>query len=218
MNCKNCKNWVFGMCVVSNLVVGPDMLCNAWELSQSHDFVETAFATFSPDELQKRIAELEYKASDNASSIHAIISVLDVNDETHGYSDDMYDTALDLAHKLRTRVAELEAENAGLKERVAMLDVTAVSKSLGEMEYIEQVTKLRQLLTDLEAQLCWIPVSERLPELDQDVFAIVDGDIDRGHFYESFDGEIYFSSDTRGAMLVATHWMDIPDLPEEVQE
>jgi len=169
MNCKNCKNWVFGRCIISNLVVGPDVLCNAWELSQSHEFVETPFATFDEEELQKRIAELE-------------------------------------------------AENAELKERVAMLDVTAVSKSLGEMEYIEQVTKLRQLLTDLEAQLCWIPVSERLPELDQDVFAIVDGDIDRGHFYESFDGEIYFSSDTRGAMLVATHWMDIPDLPEEVQE
>jgi len=52
--------------------------------------------------------------------------------------------------------------------------------------------------------------------LDQDVFAIVEGDIDKGHFYESFDGEIYFSSDVGGAMLVATHWMDIPDLPEEV--
>lgn len=168
--------------------------------------------------LNKRIAELEYKASDNASSIHAIISVLDVNDETQGFSEDMYDTTLGLAHKLRTRVAELEAENAGLKERVAMLDVTAVFKSLGEMGYIEQVTKLRQLLTDFESQLCWIPVSERLPELDQDVFAIVEGDIDKGHFYESFDGEIYFSSDTRGAMLVATHWMYVPDLPEEVQE
>ena len=31
MNCKNCKNWVFGRCVVSNLTVGPDVLCNAWE-------------------------------------------------------------------------------------------------------------------------------------------------------------------------------------------
>jgi len=45
------------------------LLENAWELSQSHEFVEAAFAPFSPDELQKRIAELEYKALDNASSI-----------------------------------------------------------------------------------------------------------------------------------------------------
>ena len=59
MNCKNCKNWVFGRCVVSNLVVGPDMLCNAWELSQSHEMVTMPFATFDDKELQERIAELE---------------------------------------------------------------------------------------------------------------------------------------------------------------
>ena len=59
MNCKNCKNWVFGRCVVSNLVVGPGMLCNAWELSQSHEMVTMPFATFDDKELQERIAELE---------------------------------------------------------------------------------------------------------------------------------------------------------------
>lgn len=61
----------------------------------------------------------------------------------------------------------------------------------------------------------WIPVSERLPELDQDVLAIVEGDIVTGHFYQQWDGEIYFSSDDEGAMMVATHWMP---LPPEVQE
>lgn len=59
MNCKNCKNWVFGRCTVSNLLVGPYVLCNAWELSQSHEMVTMPFATFDDKELQERIAELE---------------------------------------------------------------------------------------------------------------------------------------------------------------
>ena len=155
MNCQNCKNYVFGRCLVTNFLVGPDVCCNAWEPSQSHEFVETAFASFSPDELQKQVAELEQGIE---------IMKLEIN-KSHGCISD-----------------------------------------------------LRQLLTDLESQLCWIPVNERLPELDQDVFAIVEGDIDKGHFYQQFDGEIYFSSDVNGAMLVATHWMAVPDLPEEVQE
>ena len=75
MNCKNCIHWVFGRCTVSNLVVGPGQLCNAWELSQSHEFVETAFASFSPDELQKRIAELEALVDQLIEAGQAVTSV-----------------------------------------------------------------------------------------------------------------------------------------------
>ena len=59
MNCQNCRNWAFGRCMVTNLLVGPDVLCNAWELSQSWEMVDMQFATFDAKELQKRIAELE---------------------------------------------------------------------------------------------------------------------------------------------------------------
>ena len=52
--------------------------------------------------------------------------------------------------ELRKRIAELEAENDELKERVAMLDVTAVFKSLGEMRYIEQVATLNARIAELE--------------------------------------------------------------------
>jgi hypothetical protein len=51
---------------------------------------------------------------------------------------------------LNARIAELEAENAELKERVAMLDVTAVFKSLGEMGHIEQVVRLNARIAELE--------------------------------------------------------------------
>ena len=42
------------------------------------------------------------------------------------------------------RIAELEAENVGLKERVAMLDITAVFKSLGEMAHIEELEEAQE--------------------------------------------------------------------------
>ena len=54
---------------------------------------------------------------------------------------------------LNARIAELEAENAELKERIAMLDTMAVFKSLGEMGYIEQVTTLNARIAELEAEL-----------------------------------------------------------------
>lgn len=39
MNCQNCKHWVFGKCQITGIVVGSGALCNAWELSLSHEQV-----------------------------------------------------------------------------------------------------------------------------------------------------------------------------------
>ena len=68
---------------------------------------------------------------------------------------------------LNARIAELEAENAGLKERVAMLDVTAVFKSLGEMRYIEQTNRLHTRIAELEA------VIDQLIEAGEKMFTAV---------------------------------------------
>ena len=73
---------------------------------------------------------------------------------------------------------------------------------------------LRMYVEGLEEELRWIPVSERLPELDQDVLAIVEDCIAIGHFYEEWGGNVYFSWVEVGAMQVATHWMPLPELPE----
>jgi len=81
---------------------------------------------------ETRIAELEYNAANNAMSIHAILSALDINDETHGVSDDMYDDALGLAFKLTARINELENR---IKER----DIT--------------IRVLMQVIEHLESQL-----------------------------------------------------------------
>jgi len=91
--------------------------------------------------------------------------------------------------ELTTRIAELEAES-------------------------ERFT----VHSDIERQDDkWIPVSERLPELDQDVLAIVDDDIVIGSFGQGWDGEISFDRDEVGSTRYVTHWMPLPE-PTEVQE
>jgi len=100
------------------------------------------------DALNARIAELEgIVKADNLRLINA------------GLSAGLYsgcDTAEMMAEEIlasRARIAELEAENDELKERVAMLDVNAVYKSLGEMGYIEQVNRLNARIDELEGKI-----------------------------------------------------------------
>ena len=64
--------------------------------------------------------------------------------------EDTSQPAEDASKKLEDYIMELETENKRvqtenneLKERVAMLDIIAVFKSLGEMGYIEQVANLK---------------------------------------------------------------------------
>ena len=76
--------------------------------------------------------------------------------------------------------------------------------------------KLCEYIEGMEPR--WIPVGERLPELDQDVLAIVEDCIAIGHFYEEWGGDVYFSWVEVGAMQVATHWMPLPTPPEATHD
>ena len=85
-------------------------------------------------------------------------------------------------------------------------------------ELSSYIAALEAEVAALKAERRWIPVGERLPELDQDVLAIVEGDIAIGHFYEEWGGDVYFSWVEVGAMQVATHWMPLPELPEATND
>ena len=74
------------------------------------------------------------------------------------------------------------------------------------------VTALTDYIAELESERRWIPVSEWLPELYQDVLALVDDEIVCGSFYQDWEHGFYFS-DGSSCMLVATHWMPLPELP-----
>ena len=88
---------------------------------------------------------------------------------------------------LTASIAELETDNAELKERVAMLDVTAVYKSLGEMGYIGQVTNLEAENVALNARIAELEADkERLNSCESALISMVN------QFFYSKAGENIF--------------------------
>ena len=101
---------------------------------------------------------------------------------------------------------ETENRKHGLFEEKPTLDI-----AIQERRKAKQ--KLLAYIAELESERRWIPVSESLPELNQDVVALVDDYIVAGSFYHDWEHGIYFS-DGGSALLVATHWMPLPEPPE----
>lgn len=72
-------------------------------------------------------------------------------------------------------------------------------------------------LSKLEPPRRWIPCSERMPEIGTTVLTL-----DKRHNIRSrtirayMDGELYFTPDGLAPGRHITHWMPLPELPEEV--
>ena len=67
-------------------------------------------------------------------------------------------------------------------------------------------------IKQLEAQVPrWIPVTERLPEDGKDVLVLIRGIVDVGLHSAQYGWETY----TMGTVGI-THWMPLPEPPEEV--
>lgn len=88
---------------------------------------------------------------------------------------------------------------------------------------MRRVRELESENARLKEAMRWIPVSERLPEFNQDVTVIFyDGTISNGHFYESFDfvlkknNGVYFDDRGRDPQIwhEAIAYWKYEDLPE----
>ena len=139
-------------CGGNNIIIAEvleTLYCDDCGCELAEDFGGTWNTRPIEDALTARIAELEKDNDEFRQLIHDWIIILTPDD---GYVPDSEcnDVATPIDVALRKRIAKLEAENVGLKERVAMLDVTAVFKSLGEMGYIEQTNKLHTRIAELE--------------------------------------------------------------------
>lgn len=92
------------------------------------------------------------------------------------------------------------------------------SKSIQEL--IQEITLLKLRIADLESQLRWIPVSERLPEITDDYLTVQCGD-----FYDiqilTFRGGVFGLFDDLDGWIgtedLVTHWRPLPE-PPEVQQ
>lgn len=67
-------------------------------------------------------------------------------------------------------------------------------------------------LSALKAQTCWIPVTERLPENDDDVLIVTPDGISMGYFH-TYNG--YWVDYTNPYRDVVSHWMPLPEPPKE---
>ena len=84
-----------------------------------------------------------------------------------------------------------------------------------QRRFYEERKVLNARIAELEAERRWIPVSERLPEVNEDVFTVVydtnDGSTSVSALKHHGDG-VWFIWDK--GYYVVTHWMPMPKLPE----
>ena len=83
------------------------------------------------------------------------------------------------------------------------------------LDALDYINSLESRIAELEAERRWIPVSERLPEVNEDVFTVVydtnDGSTSVSALKHHGDG-VWFIWDK--GYYVVTHWMPLPKPPE----
>lgn len=77
----------------------------------------------------------------------------------------------------------------------------------------EQATAELLALAERGARYRWVPVSERLPKENQMVDAMADGEREANLIF--YKGKFTYGDDFYVNVDNVTHWMPIPDKPEE---
>ncbi len=75
------------------------------------------------------------------------------------------------------------------------------------------IDALQTRIAELESKQRWISVKERLPELDEDVFVLLENGIGYGCLYE-YKGKINWHLDFDAYGNEVYYWMPLPEPPE----
>lgn len=133
------------------------------------------------EKLNRLIAEL------TADKTHLIQSAMDGGDTYHYIAHDIG------YRDLERECKHLQAENKILNRELLIKQV--------------EIDSLNQRIAELEEQLRWIPVSERLPEEGKKVLGH-DANYDEVIITSIWVNDIWSSGEI-------THWMPLPKLPKE---
>ena len=129
-------------------------------------------------------------------------------------------------HLYREGMAELREENEQLKARIAELEKQSehwhslyqVKSDLldgCERGFTPELEQLQKRIAELESKQRWIPVSERLPENNQQVLS-TDGQDYYLDYYAQWDGaNLSFAPRFLGAPWKVTHWMPLPEVDDK---
>jgi hypothetical protein len=114
----------------------------------------------------------------------------------------------------RKRIAELEGEIVNIKQKV-VVSITAFTNRIAELEASsrsmqDELITAHKVVQKLIAQTEWVPVTERLPEIDENVFVRTTN----GFGYGYYNGKFWWLDCESGGDEV-THWMTIIP-PEDV--
>lgn len=77
---------------------------------------------------------------------------------------------------------------------------------------VDEINNANQRIAELESKQRWISVKERLPELDEDVFVLLENGIGYGCLSE-YKGKINWHLDFDAYGNEVYYWMPIPDEP-----
>ena len=123
-------------------------------------------------------------------------------------------------NSLRTNVSSLESRIAELAQAVGLITTLKPTMVMDADHPLDMAKEVAEYVTariaELEAERRWIPVGERLPELDQEVL-IYDqrGDITIDYLVAlNREGTPYYTNSDDGALF----WMPLPTLPEATHD
>ena len=109
-----------------------------------------------------------------------------------------------------TEISKLKAENAKLK---AEIEQRADHESYLSQEFANTYYEKNARIAELEAERRWIPVSERLPEENQQILS-TDGKEFYLDYYARWEGKDNPPCFCDGLSWAVTHWMPLPEPPE----